>query len=125
MDGRVFHVLKRLDENIVNELLEKGLVHETRNFAINLPKTSIPISFSKKQTPRLLGKRIDFDNFLQQKVVQSEYCQLIQGELINDYHYDENKIVFEGKDLEIEADLGIVSCGFQSGLLKKRKSEKE
>jgi flavin-dependent dehydrogenase len=125
MDGRVAAILKRVDPNFVEELKDKGLVRETWDFHITLPKANLPISFNKNSAPRLLSKRIDFDNFLFQKAISSRYCEIVQGHLINDYRYDGDKIVFEGKDLEITSDLGVVACGYQSSLLKNRRKEEQ
>jgi flavin-dependent dehydrogenase len=123
MDGRVAAILSRVDPEIINELKSKGLVKETWDFHITLPKGEIPISFSKDNTPRLLSKRIDFDDFLYKKAISSEYCEVLDGQLINDYRYDGDKIVFEGKGVEITSDIGVVACGYQSSLLKNRKKE--
>lgn len=125
LDGRVFHVLKRWNPEVIQEMFSKNILQKTHNFCIYLPKATVPIAFNPNSTPRLLGKRIDFDNFLFEKVKNSPYCQIIESELIQDYHFEGEKIVFEGRNLEIEADLGIVACGFQSGLLKNRPSEDE
>lgn len=122
MDGRVSAILNRIDPSLIQELKSKGLVKETRDFHIALPKGKVPISFSKESVPRLLSKRVDFDHFLFQKATSTEYCEVLQEESITDYHYSADKIVFQGKNHEITSDLGVVACGFQSGLLKGRKS---
>lgn len=125
MDGRVFHVLKRYDPQLIDELKSKNLIEETRNFSINLPKGKVPIAFDPKGTARLLAKRIDFDYYLFEKVTSSPYCEVLQGHVISDYRYDGEQIVFEGRDIEITADIGVVAVGFQSSLLKNRKDEKD
>ena len=53
----------------------------------------------------------------------SDYCEVLDGQLINDYRYDGDKIVFEGRGVEITSDIGVVACGYQSGLLKNRMKE--
>ena len=125
MDGRVASILKRLNPDIIHELKTQGLVNETWDFHITLPKGTIPISFNRSNAPRLLSKRIDFDYFLYQKAVKSSYCEVIDGQIINDYRYDGDKIVFEGKDIEITSNIGVVACGYQSSLLKNRQKESQ
>ena len=49
----------------------------------------------------------------------------MDGQLISDYRYDEDKIVFEGKDIEITSNIGVVACGYQSSLLKNRQKESQ
>jgi len=125
MDGRVAAILNRVAPNFVNELKEKALVRESWDFHITLPKGNVPISFTKNSAPRLLSKRIDFDNFLYQKATSSDYCEIIQGQAINDYRYDGDQIVFQGKEIEITSDIGVVACGYQSSLLKNRRKEEQ
>jgi flavin-dependent dehydrogenase len=123
MDGRVASILNRVNPEIMADLKSKGLVQETWDFHITLPKGKVPISFSKNSAPRLLSKRIDFDNFLFEKAISSDYCEEITDCAITNYRYDGDRIVFEGKGLEITSDIGVVACGYQSSLLKNRQKE--
>jgi len=125
MDGRVASIIERIDPNIISELKSRGLVNETWDFHISLPKGKIPISFDRSNAPRWLSKRIDFDYFLYQKAIKSKYCEVFNGHLLVDYRYDGDKIVFEGKDIEITSDVGVVACGYQSSLLKNRQKENQ
>lgn len=125
MDGRVASILNRIDPEILVELKDKGLVNETWDFRISLPKGEVPISFDRDNAPRLLSKRVDFDYFLYQKAVTSEYCEVVNGCAINDYRYDGDRIVLEGQDTEITADIAVISCGYQSSLLKNRQKENQ
>lgn len=125
MDGRVASVLNRVSPGIIDELKSKGLVKETWDFNIVLPKGKVPISFGKNNAPRLLTKRIDFDHFLYKKATSSTYCEVHDGLAINNYRYDGDRIVFEGKGFEVTASIGVIACGHQSSFLKNRKEEEK
>ncbi len=125
MDGRVPLTLKKIDPNVVEELKQARLIEETHDFSINLPKGKIPISFKKDSTPRMLSKRIDFDAFLFKRATTSEYCTLLNNQVLKDYRYEGDQIIFEGSSYEIKAKIAVIACGYQSKLLKNRKADKQ
>ena len=124
-DGRVKHVLNRVVPGFFDELVAQNVIQFTHEFTINLAKGIVPIHYNPDSTPRILAKRIDFDEALMQKVKASEYVEVIESELIQDFYYEEEGVVFFTKNLEVKASLGLVACGYQSGLVKNRKFEKE
>lgn len=123
-DGRVKHVFNRVVPGFFDELENKGVVQFTHEFSIHLTKGVVPIRYNPESTPRILAKRIDFDAALMQKVKESGYVEVIESELIQDFYYEDEGIVFFTKNLEVKASLGLVACGYQSGLIKNRKLEK-
>jgi flavin-dependent dehydrogenase len=123
-DGRVKHVFNRVVPGFFDELENKGVVQFTHEFSIHLTKGVVPIRYNPESTPRILAKRIDFDAALMQKVKESGFAEVIESELIQDFYYEDEGIVFFTKNLEVKASLGLVACGYQSGLIKNRKLEK-
>lgn len=123
-DGRVMHSLNRVVPGFFNDLVKQNIVQFTHDFIINVPKGIIPLKFDENSTPRILAKRIDFDQALMNKVKSSPYVKILEGDLVQDYYYSEESIVFQTKNSEIKTNLGLIGCGYQSGLIKNRKLEK-
>ena len=125
LDGRVTHILNRLNPSLLEELRAKEIIVESRNWSFNLPKGIIPISSGKEGSARILTKRKRFDAFLFAKAAESPFCEAKENINITEYNYDGDDIVFQADQLEIRAQLGVVAVGFHSGLIKSEDADKD
>ena len=125
LDGRVTHILNRLDPNLIQELRAQDIIVESRHWSFNLPKGKIPISTGNDSTARILTKRKRFDEYLFRKAAASEFCEARENFSITEYRYDGEDIVFQSDQCEIRAQLGVVAVGFHSGLLKTEDADKD
>lgn len=77
-DGHVTHTLNRLNPDLLHQL--NGLVLECRKYSlVNSQSKRVEVEFPSTATPRLLGRRVDFDNFLVEEVRKSESIDFLEG----------------------------------------------
>lgn len=89
-DGHVVNTLRRLDSNILLDI--KDFVLENRKYTlINSKYKRVDISFSPMSTPRLLGRRIDFDNYLFQTAKKSKHIDARENTAVKNLQRIKNK----------------------------------
>lgn len=102
-DGQVTHTLNRLNPDLLKKL--QGLVLECRKYSlVNSQSKRVTVEFPPTATPRLLGRRIDFDNFLVEEVRKSEHINFLEGTAMKDLTR-----TADGWELHIEKD-GQINC---------------
>lgn len=80
-DGHVTHTLKRLDPALLERL--RGRVLECRKYAlVNSSSERVEVVFPATATPRLLGRRLDFDDFLIEEVKKAPLIKFREGTAI-------------------------------------------
>ncbi len=119
-DGKVFHILKDLDESWLNELEAEQLVEKCRSYRlINSHGYSLPIHFKTEQTPRLHIKRADFDFFLHQKMSENKYAEILTATNVQRIRKERNKVILGTSRGDLESELLIVATGGLSLLPQK------
>lgn len=70
-DGKVFHTLRRLRPNLPEDLVQEGILRPAHRYTLTMPDGfCLPISFSPQSTPRLQGRRREFDARLLQTLLE-------------------------------------------------------
>ncbi len=103
LSGKAVEVLNKLDKSFVEELAshEKFLGSFGVTFgAPNSEALRVPFQTKKekKNAPGFISKRIDFDNWLIEKVKSKKEIQLFEETEIRDYRREADRIVAETKD---------------------------
>ncbi len=103
LSGKAVEVLNKLDKNFAEELAshEKFLGSYGVTFvAPNGEALRVPFQTKKekKNAPGFISKRIDFDNWLIEKVKSKKEIQLFEETEIRDYRREADRIVAETKD---------------------------
>lgn len=97
ISGKVLNILNKIDKNIVNEIITNKKIFKPSNGIIfcspDFTKVEIPFGFEKsndKKTHGFVAKRLDFDNFLFEKI-DKNFCRIIQNcSLVNAEHKKES-----------------------------------
>lgn len=87
--SNIYWALKHLDEGFLAEL--KAQVVETSHWIRLTNRNRQRLEINLGNTSSLMGRRIDFDNFLIAKVKKSEYSTLLEGQTPKDIIYDPKK----------------------------------
>lgn len=84
-DGHVTHTLRRLDPSILHEI-RADVFLDCRNYSlINSKCKRVDVSFPQSATPRLLGRRLDVDNFMVEKIKDSPLIDFYENTAIKSY----------------------------------------
>jgi len=115
LSGKAVEVLNKLDKNLVEELSsnEKFLGSYGVTFvAPNGEALRVPFQTKKqkKNAPGFISKRVDFDNWLIEKVKSKKEIQVFEEIEIRDYKREENGIVAETKDGKTFRAKIIIAC---------------
>ncbi len=103
LSGKTVEVLNKLDKSLVDEIsnYEKFLgSYGVTFFAPNQDFLRVPFQTKKEKqnAPGFISKRIDFDNWLVEKVKSKEEIELLEKTEIRDYRKEDNCIIAESKD---------------------------
>ena len=115
LSGKAVEVLNKLDKSLVEELSsnEKFLGSYGVTFvAPNGEALRVPFQTKKekKNAPGFISKRLDFDNWLIEKVKDKREIQLFEETEIRDYKREEGSIVAETKDGRTFRAKIIIAC---------------
>lgn len=124
-DGKVFHLLKELNESWLNELEHNHLVKKCWSYRlINSKGYALPISFPTDQTPRIHIRRNDFDAFLFEKAQQRSFLSSWTDTTVKSIAYQDNGILIESTGGKVFTKLLILATGGLS-LLPQRMRQKK
>lgn len=117
-DGKVFHLLNRLNPSWIRELEAGGQVQKCWSYSLtNSWGHKTGIHFSTDQTPKLHIKRAVFDDFLMQKVMANKGAMVHQQTNVQKIIPQENGVLLKTDQGPFFTKLLIVSSGANS-LLK-------
>lgn len=114
----IYWALHHLDESYFKELQFKAVQQSHRLRLTNRNNEKLTINLGK--TSSLMGRRIDFDNFLIQKVKKSNHCTFLEAQQPKNIKYIPNKgyeLTVNGET--IQAKLLICATGATSTLPQK------
>jgi menaquinone-9 beta-reductase len=119
-DGRVFHVLRRVNEPLLQRMLADGILTKTSDYYLQ-PFTSKWSYFNttlSPSKPRPTARRIVFDNTLFQTAQSSAFCTAWEGVKVANIRTEADGTHIEMKDgRTIHTQLTILACGANSPLL--------
>jgi geranylgeranyl reductase family protein len=115
LSGKVVEVLNKLDKNFAHELNcnEKFIGSWGVTFvAPNNESLRVPFSTKKEAgiAPGFISKRIDFDNWLVQKIKLNPLVQLLEQTEIRNYRMEKDFVVAETTDGKIFHSKLVVAC---------------
>lgn len=124
LSGKAVEVLNKLDKTYVGELNRN--VHFLGSWGVsfvapNGEKLRVPFRTKKENAmpPGFLAKRVDFDNYLFQKVKASSLVHIMEETEIRQYRREGNEITAETKDGKtIQAKIVVACDGAYSGFSK-------
>jgi len=125
LSGKVVEVLRKLDENLIAEIEQSetaigswGVTFVAPNGkALRVPFTQHPEK--RKHAPGFIAKRIDFDNFLVEKVKANPLISLLENVELRHFNKTENGIEATDKnENKYEAKLFIACDGAYSSFAK-------
>jgi flavin-dependent dehydrogenase len=117
-DGKVFHMLQRLDPSWLRELEAAGQVQKCRSYSLtNSWGHKMGIRFSADQTPKLHVKRLVFDHFLLQKAQAHPTARIQQQTNVRKIIQQKNGVLLKTDQGDVFTQLLIVSSG-ANALLK-------
>lgn len=115
LSGKTVEVLNKLDKSLVTELSsnEKFLGSYGVTFvAPNGEALRVPFQTKKekKNAPGFISKRIDFDNWLIEKVKDNNKIALHEEVEIRDYRRENDSIIAESKDGKVFQTKIVIAC---------------
>lgn len=129
-DGHVFHVLKRLNPNYVEEMDEQGIILKSWDYWFGDEKSrKLRTTFDENATPRILSKRIDFDTFLVNKIKKMPHVTMLENVDVKSVQEVSDGIVLTSKNgqTQIKAKMIIGATGatskFFNTVTKQKKRE--
>ncbi len=124
LSGKVVEVLKKLDKELVTEIAANDKLLGSWGVTFVAPNgKSLRVPFSvkkeKKTAPGFIAKRIDFDNWLVQKIRDNKGIELLEGTEIRQYTRVDGAIQCQTKEGKtITAKLVIAADGAYSTFTK-------
>jgi menaquinone-9 beta-reductase len=126
--GRASHVLRELNPDWENELVDKKIVSRSWSLHFNFQPENKKITyrFDEKKSPILKAKRSEFDAFLFQKAKESPLTRCFEGVYLTHYEQTKEAVVIEDKDkkMYIKAQLVLFCTGEKTPFFKKIFGEK-
>jgi menaquinone-9 beta-reductase len=126
--GRTSHVLRELNSDWENELVEKKIVSRSWSLHFNFhpENKKTTFRFDEKKSPILKAKRSEFDAFLLQKAKELPLARCFEGVYLKHFEQTSEAVVIEDKDkkMRIEAQLVLFCTGEKTLFLKKIFGEK-
>ncbi len=114
-DGKVYHLLNRLDPSWLQELKQSGQLQECRSYSLtNSWGHTLGVDFSADQTPKLHIKRKVFDHFLMEKVQGQQAAKVHQQTNVQQIIQQENGVLVKTDRGDFFTQLLIVSSGANS-----------
>ena len=115
LSGKAVEVLNKLDKNFVEELNSNEKFIGSWGVTFVAPNgESLRVPFQtkkeKKVAPGFISKRIDFDNWLVEKVKSKKEIQLLEETEIREYRREDNCIVAESKDGKVFKAKIVIAC---------------
>ena len=127
-DGHVFHVLRRLDPNYVEEMHNKGILLKSWNYWFGDEYgRKLKTSFDTNATPRILTKRTDFDTFLINKIKEMPHVEVMENINIASVEQIEDGTILTTKDgrTTIKTQVTIGASGATSKFFNKITEKKK
>lgn len=121
-DGHVFHVLRRLNPNYVEEMNAEGIILKSWDYWFGDEKNrKLKTAFDKNATPRILSKRIDFDTFLVNKAKEMPHITMLENVNIDAVNQVADGTILTSKDgkTQIKAKMTIGATGAASRFFNK------
>lgn len=121
-DGHVFHALRRLNPNYVEEMHEKGILLKSWDYWFGDEYSrKLRTAFDKNATPRILTKRTDFDTFLLNKIKEMPHVEVMENVNIANVEQVEDGTILTTKDgkTKIKTQLTIGASGATSKFFNK------
>lgn len=121
-DGRLQHVLKRINPHIIQHMKEQNIIQDIRRYAyINTKLNRLIVDTPSKVTARISANRNDFDNYLLAEALKSEYVQYLDNTHISEGVVTGKGVVLSNptQSFEVEAQTAIVATGGNSLLSQK------
>jgi menaquinone-9 beta-reductase len=133
--GRASHVLRELNAEWENELVDKKIISRAWSLHFNFQPENKKVTyrFDEKKSPILKAKRSEFDSYLFEKAQESRFSTCFQGVYLLNY---ENVLAKDGateggvtildkdKKLQIKAQLVLFCTGEKTPFFKKIFGEK-
>ncbi len=116
-DGHVFHVLRRLDPNYVEEMDEQGIILKSWVYWFGDEKNrKLRTAFDKNATPRILTKRTEFDTFLINKIKAMPHVTVMESVDIATAEQVSDGTILTSKDgkIKIKTQMTIGATGATS-----------
>ena len=115
LSGKAVEVLNKLDKNFVEELNSNEKFIGSWGVTFVAPNgESLRVPFQtkkeKKVAPGFISKRIDFDNWLVEKVKSKKEVQLLEETEIREYRREDNCIIAESKDGKVFKAKIVIAC---------------
>lgn len=127
-DGHVFHVLRRLNPDYVEEMHDKGIILKSWDYWFGDEYgRKLKTSFDTNATPRILTKRTDFDTFLINKIKEMPHVEVLENVNIAKVEQVEDGTILTTKDgqTKIKTQLTIGASGATSKFFNKITTRKE
>ncbi len=111
-DGKVFHLLKQLNPNWLEELETTKKVEKCWSYSLtNSWGHKLTVRFPQHHTPKLHIKRKDFDTFLMKKALQRPPAQIFQQTKVTQIQLQKDGVRVSTSQEDIHAQLLILSSG--------------
>lgn len=111
MNGWTYSILRKLSPDYIQDLRSQDIINESWNDSWNYKGDYLRLRYNKKLNPRILSKRTEFDTFLFNKVVESKYAAVYQGEGVKKAFYHNGKAYVESDNYSIESELIVLANG--------------
>lgn len=124
LSGKVVEVLNKLDTNLVKEISSNQKFLDSWGVTFVAPNgQSLRVPFKTKKeretAPGFISKRIDFDNWLVEKLRANPHIDLAEGIEIRDYQISDNYILAKTKNgVSYQAKIVIACDGAHSAFAK-------
>ncbi len=114
-DGHVFYCLKRINPNYFDEMIEQKIAIKSWHYQfIDENGAELHLKYDKTATPRILTRRIDFDNFLITKIKEMSYVTLLENTNIDKIEHLSDGVLLSSKNKIIKAKIIIGATGATS-----------
>ena len=121
-DGRLQHVLNKIDPHFIQRMKEKNIIQDIRQYAyINTQLKQLVIDTPLKTTARVSANRYDFDHYLLEEALKSEYVRYFDHTNISEGMVTESGVLLSNstKSFAVEAQAAILATGSNSPLSQK------
>lgn len=121
-DGRLHHVLNKIDPHFMQRMKDQHIIQDIDRYAyINTKSKQFYIERSLERTARVSTHRYDFDNYLLEEALKSEYVQYFENTNISEGVVTESGVLLcnSTKSFEVEALTAIIATGSNSPLAQK------
>ena len=116
-DGHVFHVLKRLNPNFVDEMHDEGVIIKSWKYRFGDERNrNLQTAFNPNATPRILTQRLKFDTFLVNKAKEMPHITMMENVNITTVEQEKDGVILRSKDGKtvIKAKMTIGATGAMS-----------